>query len=474
MIESSFFQKDFLKERRTMHNGYLGPRLRNNLNNNMRDYFLLLPLIFAMGWVYGQELEVEIDLTANEVLSQGQTGTCWSFSTTSFLESEVFRISGELVDLSEMAPVRVIYPEKAERFTRYQGKHQFGPGGLAHDVIHAANVFGLVPQSVYPGGQNPEAYDHGELDTALEEMVRSAVKQAGSISTESYDSIANTLDTYLGPLPTSFESNGEVFTPIEWRDALGIVPEDYISLTSFTHHPFGEEFILEVPDNHSHEMFLNVPLDDLERAVNNALSNGYTVAWDADVSNEGFSFSKGWAVMPETVGLGEEWNSLDAMPDEPATDQASRQRDFDSQSTTDDHLMHIVGRAKDSKNRSYFIIKNSWGDNNAFGGRQFVSMDYFRHFTIGILLHSAALPLSVVAMINDGERNERSRSVGNERRGGGDRLERGSDADRRERDNRRMNGAEERNERLQNMLQGRYQRRNQESENDSENDLREN
>lgn len=435
----------------------------------MRSYSILFSLVFGIGTVFGQAPEIEIDLTALEVLSQGQTGTCWSFSTTSFLESEVFRISGESHDLSEMAPVRVIYPEKAERFIRFQGKHQFGPGGLAHDVIHAASAYGLVPQDVYPGGQNPEAYDHGELDSTLGEMVRSIVKQTGSILPESYDSIANTLDTYLGPLPTNFENNGEVFTPIEWRDALGIVPEDYISLTSFTHHPFGEEFILEVPDNHAHEMFLNVPLDDLEGAVNNALTNGYTVAWDADVSNEGFSFSDGWAVMPEIASSGEEWESFDAMPEEPATNQASRQSDFDSQSTTDDHLMHIVGRARDSKNRPYFIIKNSWGNDNAFGGRQFVSMDYFRHFTIGILLHSDALPMSILAMIIDTARNERRRAAGNERR-------RPDGVQERWNPNTRGGGQEneERNQRMQKRTENWEQRRNQGRENDSENDLREN
>ena len=297
-----------------------------------------------------------------------------------------------------MAAVRVIYPEKAERFVRYQGKHQFGPGGLCHDVIRAAAVYGLVPQSAYQGGQEPGAYNHGELDAMLEGMVQTILKQSGSISPASFDAIEATLDAYLGPLPLEFEVNGKTVTPIQWRDQLGIHPSEYVSLTSFTHHPFGQEFILEVPDNHAHGAFLNVPLDDLEATVNNALDQGYTVAWDADVSNKGFSFRNGWAIMPETAKTSEEWKTLDAMPAEPTVDQAARQRDFDSQSTTDDHLMHIVGRAKDAQGRSYFIIKNSWGDGNAFGGRQFVSMEYFRHYTVGVMLHSDGLPASVAKM----------------------------------------------------------------------------
>ena len=364
----------------------------------MRILSLLLLAPFGFGVALGQAPEIEIDLTATEVLSQGQTGTCWSFSTTSFLESEVFRISGELQDLSEMAAVRVIYPEKAERFVRYQGKHQFGPGGLCHDVIHAAAVYGLVPQSAYQGGQEPGAYNHGELDAMLEGMVQTILKQSGSISPASFDAIEATLDAYLGPLPQEFEVNGKTVSPIQWRDQLGIHPSEYVSLTSFTHHPFGQEFILEVPDNHAHGAFLNVPLDDLEATVNNALDQGFTVAWDADVSNKGFSFRNGWAIMPETAKTSEEWKTLDAMPAEPTVDQAARQRDFDSQSTTDDHLMHIVGRAKDAQGRSYFIIKNSWGDGNAFGGRQFVSMEYFRHYTVGVMLHSDGLPASVAKM----------------------------------------------------------------------------
>ena len=172
---------------------------------------------------------------------------------------------------------------------------------------------------------------------------------------------------------------------------MGIDPAAYATLTSFTHHPFGTSFVLEVPDNHAHGAFYNVELDDLEEAVHHALENGYTVAWDADVSNKGFSFRDGWAIMPEAAGSKEEWETLDAMPIEPAVDQAMRQSAFDSQENTDDHLMHIVGRAADAQGREYFIIKNSWGQGNDNGGKQYVSMAYFRHHTIGIMLHEEGL-----------------------------------------------------------------------------------
>jgi bleomycin hydrolase len=338
-----------------------------------------------------QSPDINIDLTSSDVVSQGQTGTCWSFSTTSFLESESHRITGELHDFSEMAAVRVVYPEKVERYVRYQGKHQFGPGGLSHDVTHAAAAYGLVPQSIYDGGQTTGQYDHGALDASLEALAKTMVGQSGSIAQESFDAVEAVLDAHLGALPESFEYDGKSYTPVSFRDAMGIDPEAYVTLTSFTHHPFGAPFILEVPDNHAHGAFWNVPLDDLERMVRDALSDGYTIAWDADVSNRGFSFQNGWAIMPEAAASAKEWETLGQMPDEPAVSQAMRQSAFDSQENTDDHLMHIVGLAKDAKGRAYFIIKNSWGQGNAFGGRQFVSMPYFRHHTIGIMLHEDGL-----------------------------------------------------------------------------------
>lgn len=352
---------------------------------------LLCSLCFSLS-ALSQGPQLEIDLTATDVVSQGRTGTCWSFSTTSFLESEAFRITGKLHDFSEMANVRVIYPEKVERYVRYQGKHQFGPGGLSHDVTHAAAKYGIVPQAVYGGGQDADAYDHAALDGMLEAMAQALVEQSGHIDPVGFVAVEAALDAYLGALPEAFSYQGKNYTPASFRDAMGIDPSAYATLTSFTHHPFGAPFILEVPDNHAQGAFWNVPLDDLEEVVHHALENGYSVAWDADVSNKGFSFRDGWAIMPETAATKEEWGTLDAMPDEPAVDQAIRQAAFDSQENTDDHLMHIVGRATDAQGRAYFIIKNSWGSGNAFGGKQYVSMDYFRHFTMGIMVHSDGLP----------------------------------------------------------------------------------
>ena len=321
--------------------------------------------------------EVEFDWTATEVLSQGATGTCWSYGTTSFLESEVFRLTGELVDLSEMAAVRYNYPLKADMFVRYQGHHQFGAGSLGHDVINAMSGYGVVPNSAYDGASDGYRHDHGEMDAILRSIVEQVVERSGRIQPQWRVAFEGVLDAFLGgALPTSFDYNGESFTPASFRNALKLNSESYVSITSFSHHPFGEDFILEIPDNYSHGSYVNMELDELMRVIDRALEKGFTIAWDADVSGKGFRFGDGLAVLPENSS--------------PVT-QASRQAAFDSQVTTDDHLMHLVGRAQGSDGETYYIIKNSWGTDNPYGGRQYVGVDYVRLNTVSVLLHEDAL-----------------------------------------------------------------------------------
>ena len=238
------------------------------------------------------------DLTATSVKNQCQTGTCWSFSTTSFLESEAARISGEIVDLSEMASVRYTYPLKADMYLRHHGLHQFGPGSLSHDVLNAASGYGLVPDFAFTGlDKGEEAYNHGELDAVLGAAVK-AMSEQKVLSDDWRDAVDGICDAYLGKLPSSFDYKGKSYTPASFRDFLGIDPTSYVSLTSFTHHEFGETFVLEVPDNFSRGHYLNLPIEDLTRLVRNAVMDGYTVAWDADVSEKGFSFRNGMAVWP--------------------------------------------------------------------------------------------------------------------------------------------------------------------------------
>jgi bleomycin hydrolase len=322
---------------------------------------------------------------------QCMTGTCWSYATTSFLESELIRTGKGEHDLSEMYNVRMTYPKKAENYVRYQGKAQFGPGSLSHDVLFALEDYGIVPESVYDGIEyGAERHNHGEMDAVLEAMMEALVDQGPGKLTPSWsNAVEGVLDAYLGAPPEEFSYQGKKYTPSSFRDAMGLKAADYVNLSSFTHHPFYNSFVLEVPDNFSRGSFYNVPLDDLVAMTEKALNAGYTLSWDADVSERGFSFRNGMAVMPED-GVDKSNMFIEETPEMKVT-QDNRQAAFDSQATTDDHLMHIVGIANDQFGNPYFIVKNSWGSSNPYGGIQYVSYPYFKMKTISVLVHKNAL-----------------------------------------------------------------------------------
>lgn len=333
-----------------------------------------------------------VDLGATETKDQCNTGTCWSFATLSFVESELLRMGKGNHNLSEMYNVRVTYPAKAENYVRFHGKAQFGAGSLSHDVINVIESHGVVPEEVYNGlNYGVERHNHSELDALLEGMVKQLVeKNRGRMSPNWQEAVGAVLDVYLGEVPETFQYNGETYTPSSLRDELGIKADDYVSISSFTHHPFYETFILEVPDNFSQGSFYNVPMDELVSSVENALSEGYTVAWDADVSEKGFSFRNGMAIAP-AEGVSKDVLFKEVV-DEIEVTQEIRQEQFDSYQTTDDHLMHITGVAEDQDGNKYFITKNSWGTGNSFDGYQYVSMAYFKLKTISVMMHQDAVP----------------------------------------------------------------------------------
>jgi bleomycin hydrolase len=332
---------------------------------------------------------------AGAVENQCQTGTCWSFATVSFMEAEILRKGGKSIDISEMYNVRVMYPRKADAFVRYQGKQQFGPGGLSHDVLRTIAEFGIMPESAYSGLQNGATeYNHGGLDALLESTVKTVVEK--KLNEEGNDwkkSVESMLDAEMGALPTTFEYNEKKYTPAQFRDELKINPADYVSLTSFTHHPYYASFVLEVPDNWAKGSFYNVPLQDLEKITNYAIDNGFTIAWDADVSEKGFSHTIGAAILPASEPKKDEWWT--ALHTELIPTPELRQAAFDSFETTDDHLMHIVGRSKDQQGNLYFITKNSWGASNVFKGYLHVSDNYYLMKTVGIVVHKDALPADI-------------------------------------------------------------------------------
>lgn len=347
--------------------------------------------------VYQFTTTKELGVSSTE--DQCASGTCWSFATISFIEAEIIRKGQPTLDLSEMFNVRVNYPEKVESYVRYQGKQQIGPGGLSHDVIFAIREFGLVPESAYTG-LNPgkTEHDHGTLDAAIESWAKTVLeKKLNEGGNEWILALNGIMNEYLGEIPSTFTYNGKSYSPTSFRDAMKINPDDYVSITSFSHHPFYSQFILEVPDNWAKGSFYNVPMEDMQMILDNAIDNGYSVAWDADVSEKGFSFKNGMAIVPdESVTKEDLFKKI--VPEKKIT-QDNRQAAFDSFQTTDDHLMHITGKSKDQNGNVYYITKNSWGTTNPYGGYQHVSKSYFQYKTVSIMVHKDAIPAAIRAKL---------------------------------------------------------------------------
>ncbi|MCT4603074.1 MAG: C1 family peptidase, partial [Marinifilum sp.] len=329
-------------------------------------------------------------LPATSVKDQHRSGTCWSFSGLSFIESEMIRLGKPKIDLSEMFVVYNCYSDKAKRHVRMHGNFNFGGGGAFHDVTYVLKNYGIVPEGVYEGlNYGEEGHTHGELDAVLNDYVTAVIKNKNKKLTPvwhtGFDGI---LDAYLGAKPEKFEYEGKEYTPKSFaKDFVGVNPDDYIEISSYTHHPFYEKFIIEVPDNWLWDEVYNVPMNEMMEIMEKAIMDGYTIGWASDVSEKGFMYRKGIAIVPETETKNmtdseiSKWESMsktekaaklngDAGPvKEKKITQEMRQIAYDNYTTTDDHGMHIVGIAKDQKDNKYFIVKNSWADDsNKYNG----------------------------------------------------------------------------------------------------------
>ncbi len=358
-------------------------------------FFFVIVIPF---WAQEYEFEIVKDLEASSVKSQGRTGTCWSFSTSSFLESEIYRLTEKKIDVSEMYLVRETYEKKAWNYVMRQGKTQLSEGGLAHDVINAVATGGIVPQSEFQDVfGNDKIYNHKGLVPQVKEILDAYIKNDKDSKFPNWkESIAPILDAKVGHKPKSFVYKGTTFTPLEFRDFLKIVPENYISLTSFTHEDYYKEFVLNIPDNFSNGSFYNLPLEELTHIARQAIMNGYSISLDVDVSEPTFSPKEGLAVLPNNST--QEDNGLTKIVEEVLVTPELRQYEFECYNTTDDHLMHITGLVKDQKGRYYFKVKNSWGSNSERVGNNgyiYMSMPYFKMKTISILLHKNALSLEL-------------------------------------------------------------------------------
>lgn len=350
-------------------------------------------LLGLTNYTFGQyKITSKYDIKCTEVKNQQRTGTCWSFATSSFLESEIKRTKGVNIDLSEMFSVRATYMDKAQNYILRQGKANFSEGSLSHDVIKAVERVGIAPESAFSGkSEGVEVHNHGEMVSAAKGMLDGLQKRK-TLSPRWKQAMGAILDIYMGETPNKFKYEGKEYTPKTFAAYLGIKSSNYISLSSYTHHPFYQPFILEIPDNYSNGWYQNIPITELEKTVDYAIQNGFSIAWDGDVSETTFKHKEGLAILPKDAKREDLWNKPG---EELKITQELRQQTFESKATTDDHLMHIVGIAYDNKGTKYYKVKNSWGTSNTFQGYLYMSQAYFQLKTVGILLHKDGIPKDV-------------------------------------------------------------------------------
>ena len=377
--------------------------------------FIFSTSIFAQV-TQGYKFEKIYDIEVTSVKDQARSGTCWSFAGLSFLEAEMLRIGKTSVDLSEMFIVRHCYSDKAVKYARLHGSLNYGPGGAFHDVLYVLKKYGAVPETVYRGMEyGEEKHTHGEIDAVLKSYMDAVLKNPNKkLSTSWNEGLNGILDAYLGKLPEKFTVNGVSYTPQSYaKSVVGLNPDDYVTITSYTHHPFYSKFIIEIPDNWLWESVYNVTLDEMMTVIKEAVKNGYTVGWAADVSEKGFSFKNGVAVVPETDiaemagSERERWEALtpeerekrlysfeEPMKEKTIT-QELRQEAFDNYLTTDDHGMHITGMAKDQNGTIYFKVKNSWNTTNIYEGYLYASESFMRFKTMSVMVHKEAIPKEI-------------------------------------------------------------------------------
>lgn len=405
-----------------LHSSPLGAR--GQYSQSMKKTLFFLSFLLFSGAVFAQKDTTAVDsfkfttVKQNKITSvknQASSGTCWSFSGLGFFEAELLRMGKPEVDLSEMFVVHHSYSDKADKYVRMNGTCNFGGGGSFYDVVYVLKNYGIVPETVMTGlNYGEEKHKHGELDALTEAYVKVVVTNPNKkLSTAWKLGFDGILDAYLGQTPKEFNVAGKKYNPQSYEQSLGLNMDDYISLTSFTHHPFYTQFAIEIPDNWRNSESYNLPLDEFMQVFDNALDKGYCVAWASDVSEKGFT-RKGIAVDPETKvtnlpGTDQaKWLNIPQKELEDSifkvkkpqqeliVNQKVRQEGFDNYQTTDDHGMVIFGTAKDQNGTKYYLVKNSWGTDSKYKGIWYASETFVKHKTIDILVHKDAIPKEIL------------------------------------------------------------------------------
>ena len=382
----------------------------------------LLSCVFACmasgAMAQGYQFTDEVKVPATPVKNQAATGTCWCFATTSFMESELLRMGKGEYDLSEMFIVRQKYINQMKDNYLRRGKGNVGQGSLSPSWMHAFEQVGIVPEEVYHGINYDSERHNQELASYVESISATAIRLRAN--SPEYQELVNSLfDIYLGKVPEKFTYQGKEYTPKSFAASLGLNMRDYVELTSFTHQPYYQKFDVEVPDNWEHQQMYNLPLDEMIQTMDYALKNGYSIGWDGDVSEKGFSFINGVAINPEVNNVDtyagtdrarfEKMNPNERLeevykfehpyPEVNVTPEV-RQKGYETFVTTDDHLMHITGITKDQNGTKYYITKNSWGtERNRFGGYLNMSESFVKAKTIYILVHKDAIPKEIKAKL---------------------------------------------------------------------------
>jgi len=359
-------------------------------------------------------------IKANPITSikdQNRSGTCWAYSTLSFFESEILKKKGIEVDLCENFVANKTYMERAIQVVRYHGDCQFSQGGSAEDVLSTMKNHGIVPEGImpFPGSLYGDSLNNfNEFFSLLEPYVNAIAKStAKKISSQWKVGMQGILDAYLGKCPEEFTYEGKKYTPKSYMESLGLNLDDYVSITSYTHHPFYTAFAVEVQDNWRFPLSYNVPMDEMMRIIDNAIEQGYTIAWGGDVSEDGFT-RKGLGIAYDTKKVqsltgsdaakwlrltqtkkNEKFDSLGISAPEIVPTQEMRQERFDNWELTDDHGMHIYGLAKDQNGKEYYMVKNSWGEYGDYKGTWYMTKAFVAHNTMDYLVNKNAIPKDI-------------------------------------------------------------------------------